>query len=180
MADPVVLAPGASVTILDAANPSVRLILTAPPEAPLDLSPLLSLKPDESVYSIVTRMQTKGAGAMTMNADGSVSLSAAAPARAAAPTRGLAGGVLVFDAGRWTLHPAAASSPGAVAPAQQTQRATISKPGATKEQAERDIAQCRQYAQQAAAKQMTAADKASTYNGSMYSCLRGFGYEIRG
>ena len=50
------LAPGKSVTIFDATDPSVRLVITAPPDAPLDLGALLELKPDESVHSIATTL----------------------------------------------------------------------------------------------------------------------------
>src|SRR6267142_3534208 len=63
------LAPGKSVTIFDAADPSVRLVITAPPNAPLDLAPLLDLKRDESVHSIATRMQVRSASGITLGAD---------------------------------------------------------------------------------------------------------------
>src|SRR6266851_2488870 len=66
------LPPGASVTILDAADPAMRIVLTSPADAPLDLTPLLSLKVGESVGSIVTHIQAKAAGGLTMNPDGSI------------------------------------------------------------------------------------------------------------
>lgn len=173
------LAPAASVTIIDAENPSVRLVVTAPADAPLDLSSLLSLQPGESVYSIVTRLQTRAAGGMELNPDGSVSLSAASPSPAGTPTPGLAGGVLVYDAGRWVLRKGAVAQANGPAPAAQQARATIFKVGVTREEAERDIAQCRTYAEQAASGQARPAEKAASYNSTMYSCLRGFGYDIR-
>jgi len=181
-ADGLLLAPGASVVIVDAAEPSSRLVLTAPQNAPLDLTPLLALKPGESVRSIVTRIQTNPAGTLTVNADGSLSLSAADLTGPRAPTPGLAGGVLIYESGKWLLRPGTeapvASAP--VAPPPPTaQKATIYKAGATREQAERDIAQCRQYAEQAAGQQLKPADKVAAYNATMYSCLRNFGYEIR-
>jgi hypothetical protein len=181
-----VLAPAASVVIVDAANPSQRLVITSPPDAALDLTPLLSVKPDESIISIVTRIQTGSAGAITMNADGSLSLSSApTPSQPRDPTPGLANGLLIYDGGKWTLHPATAPAPSApnlaaTRPApSSTIKASIFKPGVTREQAERDIAQCRQHAEQAAVQQLRPPEKVASYNAVMYSCLRNFGYEIR-
>src|SRR5438270_2995865 len=99
------LAPGKSVTIFDAADPAVRLVITAPTNAPLDLAPLLDLKPNESVHSIATRVQLRSASAITLGADGALALNpASAPARAAAAM--LEGGVLVREGGQWRLHAA--------------------------------------------------------------------------
>ena len=172
------LAPGKSVTIFDSADPSVRLVITAPANAPLDLAPLLDLKPGESVHSIATRVQVRSAGTITMGADGSVALKpASAPARGAAPM--LEGGVLVRDGGQWRLH---ASDPTSVTtPAAgfaSSQRTLISKPGATSAQASRDIQQCRTYAERAAAQFLSSAAKVAAYNNAMQSCLRSFGYAI--
>jgi hypothetical protein len=61
-AQDILLAPGRSITILDAADPSVRVVLSAPKNAPLNLSAILVTDPKESVYSIVTRLQLNGAG----------------------------------------------------------------------------------------------------------------------
>ena len=179
-----VLAPGASVTILDSADPAMRIVLTSPRDAALELTPLLSLKPGESVRSIVTHIQAKGAGGLTMNPDGSLALSPPAPSRTAQPTPGLAGGVLIRDGAQWSLRPgAAASASSAAAPPAASppgQKATIFKSGVTREEAERDIAQCRVHAEQAAVQMLKGADRVSAYNSSMFGCLRGFGYEIRG
>ncbi len=178
-----VLAPGASVTILDAADPSVRIVMTAPPSSALDLSELLTLKPEESVRSIVTRFQAQNAGTMTRNADGSITLGPSGPAEARQPTPGLAGGVLVRNGEQWVLHPAQQQQPSAPpkqAPAQQGTQRTIYKAGVTREQAERDIAQCRQLSEKSVSVLMSPVDKANAYNNAMYSCLRTFGYEIRG
>src|ERR1043165_7276359 len=100
-----ILAPGASVTILDAEDPTVRILMTAPPNTTLDLSDLLTLKPEESVRSIVTRFQASHAGIMSRNADGSITLGPSGPAQARQPTPGLAGGVLVRNGDKWLLHP---------------------------------------------------------------------------
>ena len=70
------LAPGKSVTIFDGADPAVRLVITAPADAPLDLAPLLDLKPGESVHSIATRVQMRSAGAITIGAQPQASLRA--------------------------------------------------------------------------------------------------------
>lgn len=177
-----ILAPGASVTILDAEDPSVRIVMTAPPGTTLDLSELLALKPEESVRSIVTRFQASYAGSMSRNADGSITLGPSGPAQARQPTPGLAGGVLVRNGGNWMLHPGAQAAAPAPKPApapQGTQR-QIYKAGVTREQAERDIAECRKLSEKSVSTLMSPADKATTYNNAMYSCLRSFGYEIRG
>jgi hypothetical protein len=172
------LAPGKSVTIFDAADPAVRLIITAPPNAPLDLAPLLDLKADESVQSIATRVQLRSASAISIGADGALSLDpGTAPARSGAPV--LQGGVLVREAGQWRLH-AADSAPVATATADvpSSQRTLISKPGATSAQAQHDIQQCRSYAERAALQLLNASAKVSAYNNAMRSCLRSFGYTI--
>jgi hypothetical protein len=181
------LAPGASVTILDAADPTGRIVMTAPADAMLDLTELLSLKENESVRSIVTRAHAQGARSMTMNPDGSISLSSAATSPARQPTPGLAGGVLIRNSGQWTLHPGAAATSSTpanptppVSAAPSGPKATISKPGVTREQAEREIAQCRQHAETSVTQLMAPAERVSAFNAAMYSCLRGFGYEIRG
>jgi len=179
LADELWLAPGKSVTLFDAADPAVRLLITAPANAPLDLAPLLELKPDESVHSIATRMQVRSAGALNIGADGALALG---PASAPAPPGGpmLEGGVLVREAGRWRLH-ASNPSPAAATPAAQLssrERTLISKPGATSAQAERDIQQCRSYAERAAAQFLSSSARVAAYNNAMQSCLRSFGYTI--
>lgn len=175
------LAPGASLTILDAADPTVRVVLRAPADAPLDLGSLLVAGPDDSVYSIVTRIQLEPAANLSRGSDGSVGLSGAARAAASAGNT-LQGGVLVFSAGKFTYHPVQAPPSAAAAPAQAippgTSRLVISRPGATRAQAERDIAQCRRYAEQASAQFLRASDRVAMYNAAMHSCLKSFGYEI--
>ena len=179
-----ILPPGSSVTILDAEDPSVRIVMTAPPNTPLDLSELLTLKPEESVRSIVTRFQASYAGSMSRNADGSITLGPSGPAQTRQATPGLAGGVLVRNGDKWMLHPgepqqAAAPAP-KPAPAQQGTQRQIYKAGVTREQAERDIAACRKVSEKATSPLMSASDKANSFNNAMYSCLKSFGYEIRG
>jgi hypothetical protein len=176
------LPPGASVTIVDAADPAMRIVLTSPPDAPLDLTPLLSLKPEESVRAIVTHIQAKAASGLAMNPDGSISLSAPVPGPATRATPGLAGGLLIREGAQWTLrHGAAVPASSTTAPplAPPGPKATIYKSGVTRDEAERDIAQCRSRAEQAAVQMLKPADKVSTYNSSMFGCLRGLGYDIR-
>lgn len=178
-----ILAPGASVTILDAEDPAVRIVMTAPPNTTLDLSELLTLKPEESVRSIVTRFQASYAGSMARNPDGSITLGPSGPAQSRAPTPGLAGGVLVRNGEKWMLHPGeaqAAAQPPRPPPGEQGSQRRIYKAGVTREQAERDIAECRKVSEKATSPLMSATDKANTFNNAMYSCLRSFGYEIRG
>lgn len=111
--DAMVLAPGKSVSVVDAEDPSVQVVVTAPADQPLDLRSLLSTAgPKESVYSIVTRMQVNEARALVQGADGSISLGAA-PA-AALPTPNITGGLVVFQGGRYAHYDAAP------APAMQT------------------------------------------------------------
>jgi hypothetical protein len=176
------LAPGATVTILDASDPTLRIVMTAPPTSTLDLSELLTLKPEESVRSIVTRFQPSSASGMTRNPDGSITLGSA-PAPLRQPTPGLAGGTLIRDGDKWTLHPgtqpAQQVAKSAPAPAQQSTQRTIFKAGVTKEQAERDIAQCRGHAEKSLPALANANDRVNAYNAAMMSCLQSFGYEIR-
>ena len=174
------LAPGKSVTIFDATDPSVRLVISAPPDAPLDLGALLELKPDESVHSIATRLQLRGASAMTRGTDGGVALSGpAGAAQRSGPM--LESGVLVREAGKWTYHrsEAAVAAQTAPAPPAGNQKTLISKPGATHQQAQRDIEQCRAYAERSAAQFLRSAEKSSAYNSAMHACLRSFGYTIQ-
>jgi len=177
-----VLPPAGSVTIVDAADPAVRIVITAPPNAPLDLTPLLSIKPGESVYSIVTSLQSQQSSGMRMNDDGSVSLSGPAASPRRLPTPGLAGGVLIRQGANWHLRPGtppAAGTEGAPAAAAQSPKATIFKPGATKDEAERDIVLCRARAEEAATQHLRPADRVQAYNSTMYACIRALGYEVR-
>jgi len=166
-ADELWLAPG-----------KVRLVITAPADAPLNLAPLLDLKPDESVHSIATRVQVRSASAITTGADGAIALGpASAPARAGAAM--LQGGVLVREGGQWRLHaadPAPVATP--AAGFASSQRTLISKPGATSAQAQRDIQQCRTYAERVAAQLLNSSAKVTAHNNAMQSCLRSFGYTI--
>lgn len=175
------LAPGKTLVILDAADPRVRVLLQAPPQAPLDLAAVLVTGPGDSVHSIVTRIQMKAAAGMARQADGSISLSEAAPAPLGGATL-LQGGALVFANGRFVYHAGAApasSAQGAPPTAVgMGGRLLISRPGVDKVLAEHDIAQCRRYAEASAAQFLRSADKVEAYNGSMYGCLKGLGYQI--
>ena len=179
-ADGLWLAPGKSVTIFDAADPSVRLVVTALPQVPLDLSALLELKPGESVHSIATHVQLRRAGALTTAQDGTLALDS----RSASPPPAdqmLEGGVLVREGAQWRFH-AVDPVPAKEAPKvdfTSSQRTLISKAGVTNAQAQRDIQQCRAYAEQAAAQFLRSSEKVAAYNSAMHSCLRGFGYTIQ-
>lgn len=173
------LAPGKSLTILDAADPAVRVVVTAPRDAPLDLSSILVTDPEARVSSIVTRIQVEPASALAREADGSVSLDA--KPRVEKPRgRMLQGGVLVFTAGKYVYHPENSSqAQESRAPAQpQRGRLLISKRGVSQAQAERDIARCRRYADDAGAQFLRSADKVAAYNNAMHACLKNFGYAI--
>jgi hypothetical protein len=176
------LAPGRSVTLLDAANPMTRVVITAPPNAPLDLSALLGNDPKEGIHSIVTRIQLHQARGITANADGTFSLSRGAPPAPSPKATVLEGGVIVYDAGRYTVHaarPADAAAPAPRPAAPASGQVQISKPGVARERAERDLRQCRVYAESASAQFVTASHRSAMYNMAMASCLRAFGYDLR-
>lgn len=179
-AEDLFLAPGRSLTILDAADPAVRVVVTAPHDAPLNLSSILVTDPKERVSSIVTRMQVEPARALARDADGSVSLEGK-PDAVKPRGRMLQGGVLVFTAGRYIYHPDA-QTPAAEAPAPpalpQRGRLLISKRGVSQAQAERDIGRCRRYAEDAGAQFLRSADKVAAYNNAMHACLKNLGYAI--
>lgn len=184
LAQPLLLAPGKTITVLDSADPTMRLILTAPPNAPLDLEPLMRMSKDESLHSFATRLQLEQARGLAQAADGTIVLQGGQAPQAG---RLVQGGTLVFNQGNWRLienRQAAASAPeGAPAPAQPhvvEPRVTVSKPGVSAAQAGQDIAECRQFAVRAAnqVSLRRIEDQASRYHSAMQSCLRGFGYEL--
>jgi hypothetical protein len=181
-ADGLFLAPGMSLTILDAADPTVRVVLKAPPDAPLDLGSILVAGPNDSVYAIVTRIQVNAAQALSRDSQGSLALSAGAATPPASPANTLQGGVLVFSGGKFVYHPVPPPASAAAAPAPPAAsaggRLLISRPGVSRAQAERDLAQCRRYADQAAAQFLRASDRVTMYNAAMHSCLKSFGYQI--
>ena len=103
-AEPLVLAPGKSVTIVDAADTTVRVVITAPADEALDLDALFAAAgPTGGVHSLATHRQVKSAGALVRNADGSLSLGASSnPAVLSA--KPIEGGVIVFGGGRYALQ----------------------------------------------------------------------------
>ena len=110
-ADRFVVAPGKSVTLVNAADPSLRVVLTAPADRPLDVSALLGGMRASELYSLATRMPAH-ANAMVRNPDGSVSLGASVAAAPSGPM--LQNGVIVVDRGvvaHYPEAPAAASAP---------------------------------------------------------------------
>jgi len=185
-ADAPVLAAGKSLTVLDLADPFVRLVITAPANSPVDLSPLLKMKAGDSVRSIPTRLQVNPAARLTRNADGSISIGAGSPP---APGQVLNGGVLVFNAGRWAYHPDAGpvAAPRAATGAPLPQgtpvfsvgEVTVWKRGRSPEDARRDVQQCREFAERSALELGRPADRASMYNANVIDCLRSFGYEMQ-
>jgi len=110
-ADRLLVAPGKSVTLVNAADPAVRIVLTAPADRPLDVSALLGGMRASEVYSLATRTPAK-ANALVRNADGSVSLGTRPTAVPAGPM--LQDGVIVVDRGtvsHYAEAPAPASAP---------------------------------------------------------------------
>ena len=96
-ADRLVVASGRSVTLVNAADPSLRVVLTAPADRPLDVSALIGGMRASEIYSLATRMPTRQANAIVRNADGSLALGASPAAAPAGPM--LQGGVIVVDRG---------------------------------------------------------------------------------
>jgi hypothetical protein len=90
--------------------------------------------------------------------------------------------VLIRNGEQWMLQPGAtATAPANPAPAAPSSgQRSIYKAGVTREQAEQDIAKCRQISEKSVTSLMSPAERTSTFNAAMFSCLRSFGYEIRG
>jgi hypothetical protein len=137
LAEELLLAPGKSITILDAEDPRVRVVITAPANAPLDLTALLTTTPGESIRSVVTRIQLRQARDLVANADGSLSLSRAPLPSPAQGATMLEGGVLVHQAGKYVLHSSRPATAWQGAPPRNPagERLQISKPGTTRRNA---------------------------------------------
>ncbi|HET7670224.1 MAG TPA: hypothetical protein VFK84_07440 [Burkholderiales bacterium] len=69
-ADRLVVASGRSVTLVNAADPSLRVVLTAPADRPLDVSALIGGMRASEIYSLATRMPTRRANALVRVAGG--------------------------------------------------------------------------------------------------------------
>ena len=110
-AEPLVLAPGKSVTIVDAADTTVRVVITAPADEALDLDAFFAAAdPTAGVQSLATQRQVKGAGALVRNPDGSLSLGAPSNPGAVA-AKSIEGGVIVFGGGSYALQSEVPESP---------------------------------------------------------------------
>jgi hypothetical protein len=110
-AEPLLLAPGKSVTVVAAADTNVRVVITAPAGEALDLDALFAAAdPKGGVHSLATRRQVRSASAVVRNADGSLSLGPASLPPAAA-ARSIDGGVIVFSAGQYTLQEEVPANP---------------------------------------------------------------------
>lgn len=121
-ADRLVVAPGMSITLVNAAEPSLRVVLTAPADRPLDVSALLGGMRASELYSLATRMPVH-AHAMVRNPDGSVSLGPTAAAAPAAPSGPmLQNGVIVVDRGTAAHYPGAPAAHSKVNPMERALR----------------------------------------------------------
>jgi hypothetical protein len=103
-ADRFVIAPGKSVILVNAADPSMRVVLTAPADRALDVSALIGGMRASELYSLAARTPAQ-ANAMVRNADGSVSLGTKAPIAPTVPM--LQDGVIVVDGATVSHHPEA-------------------------------------------------------------------------
>ena len=109
-ADRLIVAPGKSVTLVNAAEPSIRIVLTAPADRPLDVSTLIGGMRASELYSLAARTPAQ-ANTIVRNADGSVSLGTKTPQAPAGPM--LENGVIVVD-GATVSHHADAPAPASV------------------------------------------------------------------
>ncbi len=80
----------------------MRVVVTAPSDKPLDIGALVRASGSKSLSSVVTALHARPAGRLIANADGSVSIGAGAPETASGNL--IEGGLVVFDAGRLSLH----------------------------------------------------------------------------
>lgn len=113
----VVLAPGKSVIVVDAADQTVRVVLTAPADQPLDLTAFFSsVDPKDGVLGLATRRHVSAAAMLVQATDGSLLLDAAAPR--ALPTNAMAidDGIVALHQGKYVLLNAVPSAPPRSAP----------------------------------------------------------------
>ena len=103
-ADRFVVAPGKSVTLVNAAEPSVRVVLTAPADRPLDVSALIGGLRASELHSLATTTPAR-ANAIVRNADGTVSLGTKAAAVPSVPM--VQNGVIVVDGATVAHYPEA-------------------------------------------------------------------------
>jgi hypothetical protein len=94
------LAPGKSVTLIDAEKPWLQILVTAPIDAPLDVGALVRASGAKSVTAVVTALHAKPAGRFVANADGSISIGSPERRAAQEPTNLVEGGIFVLDGGR--------------------------------------------------------------------------------
>lgn len=110
------LAPGHSVTLIDVSDPALRVVVTAPAAAPLDLSRLLEANGKSGMLSVVTAVRLGAPGALVANPDGSLAIAAIEIPHA--EESALAdGAVLVFSEGRYV----GVTTPAALSPAPAAQ-----------------------------------------------------------
>lgn len=108
----VLLLPGRSMTFVDVERPGVNVVLTAPPDAYLDVSKLAAAGEKHGIFTVLTTVQVRPAGRLAWRADGSVALRPAFEEGyflpvTAAPMGGrvlIEGGAAVHDRGRVTIY----------------------------------------------------------------------------
>ena len=103
---------------MNAAEPAVRIVLTAPADQPLDVSALIGGLRASELSSLAARTPVQ-ANAIVRNADGTVSLGTKAAAPAA---RMLQDGVIVVDGALVSHHPEAPAPGPASNPMEQALR----------------------------------------------------------
>lgn len=132
----VLLLPGRSMTFVDVERPGVNVVLTAPPDAYLDVSKLAAAGEKHGIFTVLTTVQVRSAGRLVWRADGSVALRPAFEESfylpiSAAPMGGrvlIEGGAAVHDRGRVTIYSNRVVSP-VVPTAPSLMRAEESTPG---------------------------------------------------
>lgn len=102
-ASDLMLAPGTSITIIDAQRPEQRIVISAPPGSALNLTRLMATAADSGISSLAIASQINSANRLRVESDGTISLMAP-PEEPQGGTAAPAGGAILFDRGQFTVH----------------------------------------------------------------------------
>jgi hypothetical protein len=109
-ANDLLLAPGKSVIFVDAAQPEVRIVVTAPGDRALNLSRLMLEAEATGVSSLATAVQVPDQHRVRKEPDGTLVLEGQATGSQSAGEEVPDGAVLVLDQGKFTVHRDAAAA----------------------------------------------------------------------
>lgn len=100
----VVLAPGKSVVVVDAADQTVQVVLTASSDEPLDLTAFFnSVDPKDGVLGLATRRHVSAAATLVQATDGSLALGPKPPAPISAAAMAIESGIVALHQGQFVL-----------------------------------------------------------------------------